>query len=42
MPVAEHARPTMMARIGMMRELYPDEPVSTVRKKAAGKYRIVR
>ena len=42
MLVAEHGGPTMMARIGMMRALYPDEPVTGQRKKRARKCRIVR
>jgi hypothetical protein len=39
--VAEHGGPTMMARIGVMRALYPDEPVMGPRKKTEKKYRIV-
>jgi hypothetical protein len=41
MLVAEHGGPTMMARIGIMRALYPGETAPTPRKKWARKYRIV-
>jgi hypothetical protein len=40
--VAEHGGPTMFARIGMMRALYPDGPASTRRKKAARKVSLRR
>ena len=42
MLVAERGGPTMMARIGMMRALYPGETAPTPRKQRARKYRIVR
>jgi hypothetical protein len=42
MLVAERGGDTMLPRIGMMRALYPGEPVTGQRKKRARKYRIVR
>jgi hypothetical protein len=44
MLVAEHDGPTMMARIGIMRALYPVEtvPMPTPRRKRAKKHRIIR
>ena len=42
MLVAEHGGDTMLPGNGIMRALYPDEPVPTLRRKTAMKYRIVR
>jgi hypothetical protein len=42
MLVAEHGGDTMLPGNGIMRALYPDEPVPTPRRKTAMKYRIVR
>jgi hypothetical protein len=41
MLVAERGGDTMLPRIGIMRALYPDEPVPTPRRKTAKKYRVV-
>ena len=42
MLVAERGGPTMMARIGMMKALYPGERKPTPRGKQAKKYQVVR
>jgi hypothetical protein len=39
--VVERGGPTLFARIGIMRALYPGETAPTPRKKWARKYRIV-
>ena len=42
MLVVEHGGDTMLARVGIMRALYPGETAPTQRRKRARKYRIVR
>jgi hypothetical protein len=42
MLVAEHGGDTHVARIGIMRALYPGDATPRPRKKVAKKYRIVR
>lgn len=42
MLVVEHGGDTMLPRIGIMRALYPGEPVPAQRRKPVKKYRIVK